>query len=221
MIRDTLDQLINQGEHQQLDFKFEISDSKKIARTLSAFSNTDGGRLLIGVKDNGRIAGVRSQEEYYMIEAAAQMYCKPEIRFKSKNWTVSGKTVLEIQIPADENNRPVLAPDEKNNWRAFVRVHDQNFIAPSTLRKFWKLLNHPKPVYLTYTPKEQKLVEYIDKNGSISLKTYSKIAHLPAFIAEKIIIDLLLLRVLDYQVTEHGMMFFFSEEFNIQNYQEK
>ena len=59
--------LIAEGEHQQQDFKFEISDARKIARTLSAFSNTDGGRLLIGVKDNGKIAGVRSDEEKYMI----------------------------------------------------------------------------------------------------------------------------------------------------------
>ena len=63
--------LIAEGEHQQQDFKFEISDARKIAKTLSAFSNTDGGRLLIGVKDNGKIAGVRSDEEQYMIEAAA------------------------------------------------------------------------------------------------------------------------------------------------------
>lgn len=30
-----IEALIEQGEHQQLDFKFEVSDSKKIARTLS------------------------------------------------------------------------------------------------------------------------------------------------------------------------------------------
>ena len=51
-----LHHLIAQGEHQQQDFKYEISDVRKIARTLSAFANTDGGRLLIGVKDNGKIA---------------------------------------------------------------------------------------------------------------------------------------------------------------------
>ena len=48
-----IEKLIKRGEHQTQDFKFEVSDSKKIARTLSAFSNTNGGRLLIGVKDNG------------------------------------------------------------------------------------------------------------------------------------------------------------------------
>ena len=69
--------LIAEGEHQQQDFKFEISDARKIAKTLSAFANTDGGKLLIGVKDNGKIAGVRSDEEQYMIEAAARTLLQP------------------------------------------------------------------------------------------------------------------------------------------------
>ena len=86
-----IEALIEQGEHQQLDFKFEVSDSKKIARTLSAFANTDGGRLLIGVKDNGAISGVRSEEEYYMIEAASKMYTHPEVPFTAKRWDVNGE----------------------------------------------------------------------------------------------------------------------------------
>ena len=83
--------LILSGENQQLDFKFEISDSRKIAKTLVAFSNTDGGKLLIGVKDNGRIAGIRTDEEFFMVQAAADLYCKPEVSFESKRWVVEGK----------------------------------------------------------------------------------------------------------------------------------
>ena len=74
--------LIEQGEHEQQDFKFAIPDARKIARSLSAFANHSGGRLLVGVKDNGNIAGVRSEEDVYMIEQAAEMHCVPpqEIR---------------------------------------------------------------------------------------------------------------------------------------------
>ena len=75
-----IQKLIKEGEHQMLDFKFEISDSKKIARTLVAFANTDGGRLLIGVKDNGNISGIRSEEEKYMIQTAAESFCQPQLR---------------------------------------------------------------------------------------------------------------------------------------------
>lgn len=63
---DYIKKLIEGGENQQLDFKYCVSDSRKIARTLVAFSNTDGGRLLIGVRDNGSIAGIKSDEEIYM-----------------------------------------------------------------------------------------------------------------------------------------------------------
>ena len=45
--------LIAQGEHDHQDFKFQINDARKIARSLSAFANNDGGHLLVGVKDNG------------------------------------------------------------------------------------------------------------------------------------------------------------------------
>jgi predicted HTH transcriptional regulator len=69
-----LKELIRGGENQRVDFKYCINDSRKIARTLSAFANTEGGILLLGVRDNGSIAGVNSDEEYYMIETAARIY---------------------------------------------------------------------------------------------------------------------------------------------------
>ena len=130
--------LIAQGEHQQLDFKFEITDAKKIARTLSAFSNTHGGRLLVGVKDNGRITGIRSDEEYYMIESAASLYCKPEVQFSSRIHSVVGKNILEIYIPLSEN-KPVYARDDKNRWMAYIRVADQSMLAGIVQLRIWTL----------------------------------------------------------------------------------
>ena len=91
-------QLVSEGEHCHQDFKFEISDARKIARSLSAFANTEGGRLLIGVKDNGKIAGVRSDEEIYMIEAAATMYCKPKVELETQTYKVEGKTAFPVLL---------------------------------------------------------------------------------------------------------------------------
>ena len=51
--------LISEGEHQQQDFKYRVSDAMKLAKSVSAFANTDGGRLLIGVRDDGNMSGVR------------------------------------------------------------------------------------------------------------------------------------------------------------------
>ncbi|MDY3842491.1 MAG: ATP-binding protein, partial [Prevotella sp.] len=57
-----LQDLIAQGEHRQQDFKYKVQDAYKLAISVSAFANTAGGRLLIGVRDDGTIAGVSSEE---------------------------------------------------------------------------------------------------------------------------------------------------------------
>ena len=65
-----IQKLIEEGEHEHQDFKYAISDARKIARSISAFANNDGGRLLVGVKDNGNIAGIPNEEDIYMLEYA-------------------------------------------------------------------------------------------------------------------------------------------------------
>lgn len=160
--------LISEGEHQQLDFKFEISDARKIAKTLSAFSNTEGGRLLIGVKDNGRIAGVRSDEEYYMAESAATLYCKPEVQFESRSYEIEGKQVLEIYIPP-VRNKPIYARDENNRWMAYVRVGDQNALAGIVQLQVWKEADRERGKLLEYTRSEELLLRYLEGKKEVSL----------------------------------------------------
>ena len=129
--------LIAEGEHQRQDFKFEISDARKIAKTLSAFANTDGGRLLIGVKDNGKIAGVRSDEEQYMIEAAAQMYCQPEVNYTMQTFQAEGRSVLVVQIE-ESLQKPVYAKDETGKPLAYLRIKDENILATPVHLRVWQ-----------------------------------------------------------------------------------
>jgi predicted HTH transcriptional regulator len=182
--------LIRSGEHQQLDFKFEISDSRKIAKTLVAFSNTDGGTLLIGVKDNGKIAGVRSEEEFYMVQAAAGMYCKPEIIFESKRWVVEGKTVLEVIIPKGADY-PYFAQTEPNKWLAYIRVKDENILATAVHLKVWRNKTHNSGILMEYSGKVKKLMEYLEINPSISISKFCRTAFLPKSAAENILADLI------------------------------
>jgi predicted HTH transcriptional regulator len=196
MYPNYIKRLITEGEHQQLDFKFEISDSRKIAKTLVAFANTDGGKLLIGVKDNGNIAGVRSEEEYYMVEAAANLYCKPRIPFDVRKWTVDGKAVLEVNIPKSENIHH-YAEVEPNKWLAYVRVKDENIMANNIHLKVWKNRQQDKGIFLEFSLKEKVLLKYLEIYPSISISKYCKMGLVSRQTAENIIANLITLGVIE------------------------
>lgn len=133
----TLQELIAEGEHQQQDFKFRVDDARKIARTMSAFANSEGGRLLIGVKDNGKIAGVDPSEEIHIIDAAADMYCAPKVPFTTEVWQEGHKLVLLVFVePSDE--KPHKSPDEEGKWVTYVRVGDNTLLANKILVRVWK-----------------------------------------------------------------------------------
>lgn len=194
-------QLIKEGEHQQQDFKFAINDSRKIARSLVAFANTDGGRLLIGVKDNGVIAGVRTDEEYYMVESAAQLYSLPEIEFSSKRWDLGDKTVLEITIPKSEK-KPHFVKEKHGKPLVYIRVNDQNLLANRILLEVWKKENRKQGIKINYSRKEKVLLDYLDENQKITLHQFMKYAQLSKKNAEKILIDFILLQIIDIVFTE-------------------
>jgi len=198
--------LIAQGEHDQLDFKFEVSDSRKIARTISAFANTRGGKLLIGVKDNGVIAGVRTDEEYYMLETAAYLYCKPTIPLKLTKWVVSGKTILEVLIDKIDTP-PVLAKAKEDKFLAYVRVKDENFLANRVILKYWKLKNRTIGVHLAFSKREQCLMDYLRENEEISLSKYKKLAKISVFTAENILARFLSLKLIEPRFTGEKVLF--------------
>ncbi len=185
-----IQKLIDQGEHLKQDFKFEITDVRKIAKTLVAFSNTEGGKLLVGVKDNGKIAGIRSEEEIYMIEAAASLNCKPEVSFSAKKWELNGKTVLEVDIPKGDK-KPYLAKSDDSKWLAYIRVADENFLVNAIQLRVWKNENRKKGVFLPFTEKEKILLEYLEKNEKLSLDEFCSLASLNRKKASDILVRLI------------------------------
>ena len=166
-------QLVSEGEHVHQDFKFEISDARKIARSISAFANTGGGRLLVGVKDNGKIAGIRSEEEIYMIEAAAQMYCQPQVEVEMHTYIVEGRTVLEVRIN-EATGKPVYALDEENKPKAYIRIDDENILATPVHLKVWQYAKKENGALLTFTEKEQNLLSILKEHEPLTLNQCCK-----------------------------------------------
>ena len=171
--------LIAQGEHQQQDFKYKISSIAKIAHSVSAFANTDGGRLLVGVRDNGRIAGIASEEEIYMIEGAANTYCKPKVECHMETVEENGHTVLVATVPKSDS-RPVMAKCEDGMWRAYVRVADENIVASAIHLELWRQETSVLGELQPFNDLEQHYMQIIADAGEngILLNRFCRLSHL-------------------------------------------
>ncbi len=204
--------LITGGEGLNLDFKYCISDPQKIARTLSAFSNTQGGKLLIGVRDNGSLAGVRSDEEYYMIDAAATLHCDPQVTLRTRTHTINGKTILEVEVPKSDTI-PVRARDEHGRWRAYFRQKDQNFMADRVILQVWRRSGKTRGLLLKFEETENLLLNHLRSEGGISVPGFRTLAGINSRRAEKILSDFILCGLITYEGNERGIFYRLSDEF--------
>lgn len=174
----TLLQLIAEGEHTTQDFKFRIDDQRKISRTLCAFANTSGGRLLIGVKDNRKIVGCDPHEEIHMIEGAAKVFCDPEVKFTSRVWQEDHKLVLEILVEPSEL-KPHKAKDDEGKWRPYIRIDDQTTVVNKILEWVWKEKLKPTAKPEKFGEEELLLLKLILVEQPVTLSKLYRNAKLP------------------------------------------
>ncbi|MBO7139109.1 MAG: ATP-binding protein [Prevotella sp.] len=168
--------LIREGEHQQQDFKYRVSDACKLARSVSAFANTDGGRLLIGVRDDGRLCGVRSEEEIYMMHQAAYKYCRPQPSISFDTYNIEGRTIVVCTVPPSLK-RPVCALDEGGKAMAYVRIADENILASPVHLAIWREAVRPHGTMMTYDDNVHRLLGSIE--GRKPLGQVVRLSRLP------------------------------------------
>ncbi len=203
---NTLKSYIREGEHQTQDFKFRIDDSKKIARTLAAFANTDGGRLLIGVKDNGKVTGINPEEEFHMIQAASEMYCKPIVPFTSHVWEEKHKLVLEIIVEESET-KPHKSFDENGILKTYVRSKDHTLLANKILIGVWKEQKRKTAKPQEFGENEQLLLAQLEKYEKCTLSRLYKLIQIKKGDIDKLLILFICWELVKMEITEEGTFY--------------
>jgi len=194
--------LISEGEGVSLDFKKTITSCEKIARTMVSFANNKGGRLLIGVYDDGTIKGVKSEdEERYMISRAAHLFARPALEPIFEEVYVDDKLVLVVDIKAsDEKPHYALADDGK--WWVYIRVKDKSVLASKIVVDVLKRSAKDEGVLIEYSTKEKALLEYLDTNERINIHEYCKLLKMTRRGAQRIIVNLALSGVIRIHTNE-------------------
>lgn len=103
MDSDEIYKLTRQGEGERLEWKDSrtLKDPFKLAKSMTAIANQKGGLILIGVKDDGTIEGMKGKKghEEHITNIATER-CNPPIRLTFQSVRVSREScVYAIAIP--------------------------------------------------------------------------------------------------------------------------
>lgn len=187
---DRIKKYLIDGEGETLDYKQEISSASKIAKTMVSFANHKGGVLLVGVRDNRSIAGIRSEDEKYMLDLAASFYCKPEIELELEEHNIGGKVVLECTILEGEL-KPYSAKGEDGKWWVHIRNKDKSLLASKIVVDVLKRQSSNKGTLIKYGKNEEALLKYLEDNDRITLQQFRKMVNISKWRASKILVNLI------------------------------
>lgn len=129
-----VEEVIKLNESVSLDFKEILPSPDELAKLLVAFSNTKGGKIIIGIEDKTRkIKGLKldlNVEEYVMNVASNN--CLPIISPSVEFVTYKNKLIAVIEIPAGEQ-KPYQVKKLGSEKGVYVRIGSTNRLADKAL----------------------------------------------------------------------------------------
>ncbi len=189
-MEDRIKQYLIDGESDRLDYKQEISSAVKIAKTMVSFANHKGGVLLVGVRDNRSIAGIKSEDEAYMLDLAASFYCKPEIPIEIIEHEIGNKVILECIVPEIEE-KPCYAKGDDGKWWVYIRNKDKSLLASKIVVDVLHRQSSEKGSLIKYGKNEEALLKYLESHERITLKEFKKMVNISKWRASKIVVNLI------------------------------
>ena len=105
-----LQKILVSGEDSKHQFKREITRIDSLAAELAAFSNSAGGKILLGVGDDGQIVGLSSEQvrsANQQLSNAASNNVRPPIHPATENIATENGVVIVVDVP-EGLNKPYM-----------------------------------------------------------------------------------------------------------------
>lgn len=97
-------ELIGRGEDSRTQFKRgqEVTNARSLAGEMAAFANSKGGKVLIGINDDGTVAGLSLDDIRrlnQLISNTATNSVHPSINPETENVSIGGELVMVVTVP--------------------------------------------------------------------------------------------------------------------------
>lgn len=198
MTHHELNQLVALGEGAHLEFKRKVPRPERIAKEVIAFANTRGGRLLLGVDDDGTIVGVRDpEEEEFALKRALSAHCSPALRLSIERIYIKHRRdVIVVHVPESSEKPHFLVNGGKRNEAVFIRVDDKSVEASTEALELLAEGRDVGDVQFEFGEKELLLMRYLDAYGKITVPQYANVAGIPRRLASSTLVLLTRARIL-------------------------
>ena len=178
--------IIGQGETRYTEFKRLVHSPIKIAKSIVAFANTEGGIILIGVDDDKRITGIHSEKEMLeIVHDAIKLHIEPILRIETEVIEYKKRLVLMVIVPESKDKPHYHISAERdsdtrgkvNRKKVYLREESHNKVASPD--KVFLMESVGDPLQLSFGENEKMLLSYLEKNGNITAQEFSSIAGIP------------------------------------------
>lgn len=100
MLKKELREIIKNGENSEIEFKRDDLRPEQLAKEIVAFANSFGGRILIGIEDDGKVTGIsRENIEEWIMDVVCGRYVHPIIipKYEEIYWS-NEKRVAVVSV---------------------------------------------------------------------------------------------------------------------------
>ena len=204
---------VRRGEDLHVEFKKKAKFPDKIAREAVAFANTKGGKIFVGVCDDGTIEGSKiADEEAFVLEKYFSQHCVPNLPLSFEIVPInSTKRVLVVQVK-ESKQKPHFLQGNDRRKQAFVRVSDMSISASREMVQVIKFQQRKKGGRLFFGEREQKLLQTLEELPRISLEETAKLLEIPRRKASQLLVVLVRTGLLNIHPSEKGDFFTLAEE---------
>jgi predicted HTH transcriptional regulator len=201
-----LQALVAKGEGLQIEFKLKIAHPDKVLKGVSAFANSKGGHLLIGVEDSGKITGLKeADQEAYLLQANIEQHMQPIPDYTISYIEVGNRQVVDFFIKAGQQKPYYIQASGANEIpKAYVRLGDQSIQASREMRELMKLRRKDRPLRFQFGEKEEALMKYLEQKEFITVQTYADLLSMPKAVASRTLVLLTACKVLEIKPFEGG-----------------
>lgn len=142
-VTDDIRKNIKSGKDISFDFLEDADNYLLVAKLISSFSNTQGGRIVFGVRENGKINGVLPNEIIDNVNELILVHQLMDIVLTYKQLKIERHLLVLCDVEIG-NDKRAIELDGKPNY--FIRIGGRSLLANKIILRMWamKMNSHVK-----------------------------------------------------------------------------